>query len=494
VKDINSTLYEYVRSPSSLFYQWYCKDAEWKKDGLDSLKDLYESNFDCFFRSLNLEARLNAATTLVNEVFCPAHSWPELGFLRDALLNRELVGGMRYERYRDHTFHSFLTFLLGGFLYENSSAVRGFSLKASDQDARQRLRDDLELRTNADKGSYADFRSVMQDLFISTLFHDIGYIFEGEYDPRNPWKGTDDLSRAGSALSDCYLRAWPDKFLEGDLRMAKQLFEIIPPPSVDTKSISAAADSLRFYEAHLVGASTRADAFEMFARSNPEDNEWGRAVNALKFAYEQGSWRGIPGSQGPRVVQLDHGIVSGLVLFHLSRYFFEVAEYVDTAPQNAANDRLLATLKKNMTDVLAGDVGPFDATTRRATTRRCFAAAFHNLNPDWLDPSSAQCLSDHGMPASPFPISPDSLGLLYFPILLDNLQDWDRRRSRLDPSASSLDGLEIGCKVADSKSMVRLCFGSSSETREAADRISKSLDARLHDWRDFVEVDTTCAI
>lgn len=488
---INSVLHRYVTNRDLLFARLYLNENTragsglGQTDGSDAIVDI-----DRFFLTLNPETRLQAAGRLTDSVFCTQHTWPELPFLRSTLLNRELSGTMQYPRYRDHSIHCLLAFLLGAFLFEHSRAFRVGAMDCMDRTAYERALKEFELRGESEPDRLAAFQCVMQDLFVSVLFHDIGYIFEGAHDPRNPWRDSGELFKAASSVSDFYRRAWPEVFLGADLGMASKLFDKIPPPSVSSTSISAAAESLRFFSRiQPDGSRRRVDAFEILAGSRPQTARWVSAMNALKFAYETLAWLGFPSKPPPSGCLLDHGIVSGLLLLQLACYFYDLKELVEDAASTLIDGDVRVKLHETISATVDGDMGILNAESFGATARRICGAAFHNIDPEWFDEWREDSRLRGACPMSPFTLELEEHGILYLTCLLDGLQEWDRQKFPPDPIEPSLDGLEVACVTDPAKETVTLSFTGSEKARQKGNQIVQALTKRLRGWDQLVRIE-----
>jgi hypothetical protein len=329
----------------------------------------------------------------------------------------------------------------------------------------------------------------MQDLFVSTFFHDIGYVFEGAYHAEDLWRGEGqmDLLRAGMAISDFFLREWPRHFLNNDIGLAHQLYAVLPPPQIDTLSKSAAAKSLRTVPT-ISSSDHRSlvheDAFVLFRKrsgfAGTELERWNAIIDSMEYAFSRTLSEGFPGTT---IQMFDHGVVTGLLLQQLSNYYFEVERAVFSEESFLLNERLKTALRRSITGIVGDWRGQCWEDAYQACLRRICGAAFHNIEPEWWD----KWHTGRRKPQHPFPLRHDQDAVFFVPMLLDTLQEWDRPSFLFETRRPIIDGLDVDCQVLRRTGCVRFIFGG-DENRKLVGKIRRRLNSSLSGWKEIVEV------
>jgi hypothetical protein len=479
MEPINAILFKYVSNRRTLFYASYHDGPWWASTAAERrlAAATYERAFPQLFMSLNATTRLHAVQDLSNNIFDTAHSWPELGYLRTVVLNREIAGHMRYGQYRDHTIHSCLAFVLGAYLVETVDAVRRCAEQNMDRVELAKCMNRLTGYSTDRRRRLAAFALSMQDLVLSVLHHDIGYLFEGAYDPKAPWSSNGDLSKAAMAMSDFFLREWPEHYFVGGTAEAYAFYSVFPPPVIDATSLSAAAQSLRtvrFVDDATPGRLTVRDAFDVFRTSaglrGAAKVSWTSKIDYMEHAFERLAWEGIP-KDSMRL--LDHGVASGLLLLQLSTYVYEAAKIACGRTSLPVTDDVRRALARGLRRVLSKDPQDLTREHYESSVRRIAGAAFHNMSPSW-----------HQRGNRAFPLRRRMLGVLYLPMLLDVLQDWDRPPYPLDMRRRTLDGLSVRGKCGPGRGPFQLYVADAARRRA----IAKDLNSRLSGWRHMVRL------
>lgn len=441
----------------SLFHDVYV--APWP-DGEKVLHRFLDSRLD-----IN---RLKAANEFIEDCIFKVNEWPELGELRKAVAEREVAREMRYEKYRDHTCHTLWGFIVGCLLYETSPKLRELLKGRTDS-------------PNADltAANLQDFGGMW---VLGFLCHDIGYLFESDIPAGLTPNPLVDLQAACALLNDFFHGYYVTRFVGESTTSNFTELHKLGYPNYPNNSLSTVAQALRklpFAGSKFVDINDAtypkvpADAFELFQSCGCKDVDAVEA--AFRFLYETGKY-------GQRF--LDHGIVSGLLmaqLLILGYGLHMVARYprADRGRSQYTDQFIDAVEKRTGYDV--------NLTIEMLKLRVpwVFAAARHNLDPQWWDPKHTPVMT--GPKPAKLKVEDDPAS--YLVMLVDAVQDWDRPRMNVNtkPDDFIMDSADLQAETGNGKLLIQPVTPLAKQRIEAKRGLKEDLDARLEGWTEFIE-------
>ena len=205
---------------------------------------------------------------------------------------------------------------------------------------------------------------------------------------------------------------------------------------------------------------------------NARHERWRRQIDAMEYAFNKLSWEGLPGTD---ISVVDHAVASGLLMLQLSSFFFELHKMVFGVEEFHIPAKPKALLERSFSPLLGGEDEKLILAYYEASVRRISGAAFHNLEPNWFASWGIEC---------PFPLSLHRDTTLYVPIILDILQDWDRRTYPAKLDSLAIDGLDVQIEAQDKPQKVHLLL----RDKERRRKIREELDSRLTGWRRYVRI------
>lgn len=444
----------------SLFHDVYVrKRAEVKKeDGRKILERFLDSRLD-----IN---RLKAANQFIDKCIFKVNQWPELGELRKAVAEREVAREMRYERYRDHTCHTLWGFLVGCWLWEHSSTLRGYLKGRTDAADDKRTARNLQ-----------DFGGVW---VLGFLCHDIGYLFESDIPAGLTPNPLLDLQAACALLNDFFQGYYVTTFIGESSTSNFTELQKLAYPNYPNNSLSTVAQALRklpFVGATLVDVNAkelktvRADAFDWFEDCGCKNVA--TVEHAYRFLYENGKY-------GQRF--LDHGIVSGLLMAQvlvLGYGLHMVARYPNGHRGHGKYETEFLDAVEARTRY--GVDLTIDMLNRRV--QWVFAAARHNIDPKWWDEDNLPVLP--GPKPKKLKVKEDPAS--YLVVLVDTIQDWDRPRMNVNtkPTDFIMDSADLQMGSKGERLRIR---ADGPLARKRITQLEEDLDARLAGWTEFVEL------
>ena len=281
-------------------------------------------------------------------------------------------------------------------------------------------------------------------------------------------------------------------YLNGNILFAHRLYSIFPPPLINTSSIASAGSALRqirIVRNDINDTYETIDAFYTFREKAGIDKKlirrWRKIIDSMEHAFERILWNGMP-QNGIRV--LDHGIVTGLLILQLSNYFYELSKIVQDQVDFKLDNNIKNALKKNFYNMLGEASDKLTDEQYYSSIRRIAGAAFHNINPTWFEEWKKNDSTDWNKPVSPFPLDPTTDGIVYIPILLDTLQDWDRPSFPSNINEPTIDGLDVYCNNMKGPRRVKLIFDVEDKDKYI-DRLKKDLSKRLKNWEEMIVVE-----
>jgi hypothetical protein len=451
-------------------------DRRAKETGQPNDYELAQRHLTRFFDATMDEVRLIEASAYASMVLALTDV-EDYDHFRRGVLRREVSRDIAYQKQRDHSGHTLYNYLLGWFLYSNSTVVKNQLHEAF------RCR---EITREEPDYVFADVWAYV------SLLHDIGYLFEGNLAPLSS-KIQDEQIRIGAEVSQEYFdhRFWTELGLAAvdDKHTALEL-SAVSIPQLESRSMTGLASSLRSL-GELDGLRHELGHVEKLSKP-PITNEAGLARDAFELWKQNYSFYGADsmrvridylehsfldlmenGFAGTGVRDLDHGVCSGLLLLLAATFYFRVAfgKHTKTEPGKERSKRAWKRLNEN-----SRQHGYQPEFWWQATVWASAATALHNI--------AQSRPSDRIRKPHPGPLSISEEPLAYLGILVDILQEWDRNYvARVSPfiGVGPLQGIDVAAKVT--KGRLWLDFGS-----ERNGKVAKELDWALKDWGSIVEV------
>ncbi|MBD3354287.1 MAG: hypothetical protein GF364_22585 [Candidatus Lokiarchaeota archaeon] len=287
-----------------------------------------------------------------------------------------------WKEHRDHVRHTLLVYLLGLYFYYGSSGIR----EALDSEM-----------------SEAEFLLAWK---ITALFHDLGYVFEVEYEEKGKTyeAAFEELNnlRKGCLYHYAESRGLSVLKAEND-RIRKQGKIYID--DVDSEQIET--------------LTTFGD-LDLFAVLEPSAGRacLGERGNSLReywnYAMSNSTWdRGREG-------YVDHGIAGALVLL---QQFHSLKDFVEKAKLKLEEESELVSSKTaELIRELNEEVEEYETAVHTAAS----AIALHNINVDNWDHSDAYIKSGGELTLNQYRLSLKNIPLAFLLALSDNLQSWGR--------------------------------------------------------------------
>jgi hypothetical protein len=427
-----------------------------------------------FLSATMTETRANAARVLIHRLWTHAGYFDFLP-LFERLSDLEYAGKF-FERYRDHTNHQLLVFLLGAYVYYNNARLRA-------------LLDAEVIETSKKRGVVVTPEEAEKEFLfrwkLASNFHDVGYIFEVSPAAADPKKEAAALIEESFAL----LEEFRAGFLPG--LMKTHLTAAVDPAVLKALKIT---EYPKIHEIdHLARLTTRhvSDAFDRTSSFIPEPS---RKADLIRNYYRLCKERQADGSYGSRPPFLDHGIMSALILLKIvdvQRHYLQ--ELDDRAAAGALHDA---------PEILEMVVKPHFKTHLDERRYARFdhvagAIALHNIYPKLYSQATCKAygleeLFYTGAPDQRFGIAPaDAMAWLL--AFTDGLQDWDRHSFRrpnfkATPDAEPLAAPEI-LLVANDDGVTAVGLTEAARTRYA--KRKEEMAETLTDLDDYFRVQTS---
>jgi|GEM_PF-2947023 len=335
------TLYEYVNSDEFSFkkYHYLVHNYENKEN-----PPKWIENIEGFFKATNDESRLHYANKFAREaLYIP--DMKDSDYFRNAVMTKELTAKMDYQKSRDHEAHTLYNYILGWYFFDNSPKIKAAITKAMEARGIVNDLDGLynEVSLNNENSLALNFGDIWP--FVS-LFHDIGYIFEGAISTLSIEVQIKELEKEIRKLHDYFNhRFWRD--IELDFKSARELIKklnIYVPDFSKVESLASLADYLCVLgdcepireellkttaskkckeECFKTEYSLDIDSFVLWKMHYDcyEKDKTRDLVLCMSKIYKDLVWRGL-GNTGRRM--LDHGIVSGLITLMYSTFFYQI--------------------------------------------------------------------------------------------------------------------------------------------------------------------------
>lgn len=234
-------LLEHTSKPTTLFYKYhfdfpravYAARSDWPKfeSRIPKIKDLAD-----FLKATSDEVRLMKADDFSISIL----TIPDLrdaAYFRNAIMRKELSADLDYKKQRDHAAHTLYNYLVGWYIYENSTAIR---TALNQQIERKIFR--LKYTDKIDKTVYA-FGIIWT---YASLLHDIGYLLEGSLSNLSLEVEVTHVSKGAAIIHD-YFNHFFWRHIDLDYRAARDIIKrlnLYVPDFKSIRSIAALSDNL----------------------------------------------------------------------------------------------------------------------------------------------------------------------------------------------------------------------------------------------------------
>lgn len=416
-----------------------------------------------FLHSTMDETRLAHSRTAADAVLWISHL-DDASYFRDAVLRRELLRHVSYQKHRDHSAHTLNNYLLGWYIFDHSAIIR-------DEFARVAL---LRQEERAD------------DLFFHiwphvSLLHDVGYVFEGSSDSQSSDYHSDHTAAGARVIKDFFDHAfWVEiglspmdrdaartiigdtevRFASGNLNdLARDLRRLSDITDLIPDDIGKTSDAFLLWERH----------FRSFGMTEMADR-----IRVTQFLFERCYIDGL-GQSGLRI--LDHGVCSGLLLLQHSTLYFKLRRQLKKDDNEAHRD-----LKKRFFEQEAGEIGLGYSDDSSHwwknivwATGSCMIHNVVQMEPGQI-PSRAQRVPKLSIKDDP---------LAFLGILVDCVQEWDRyqvERKSVWNNRLPLQGNELTIASKDGK--IEITY----PDKQWATKVRDNLGIALQGWGDVLVI------
>lgn len=406
---------------------------------------------------------------------------------RQGVHRREVAGEVAYDGQRDHSAHTLNNYLIGAYFWHHAPGLRAS------------LVDHMNRRGIEASGGPEDSVRFFNLWVMTSLLHDIGYLFEGAAMP-----GTTRHSSALSAIgADVVREYFNSRFWVASGVTApserRALLDLsgVHPFDLEGDGFSAILEALRdvgdlselraainrqvrtsdrMAGAAAVNVPPIHDAFEAWREHYTAFGATGMVdrIRELERYVHSCIYAGL-GSSGLRM--LDHGACSGLLMLRASTYFYSIM-YGMRQPDG----RLRA---------------PSDANLRSAQERFDHANSLRGptsveYTPDWwwravCWATAATALHNHLQMEDPARESPllkaSDDPLTYLGVLVDIVEEWDRFRVRPNALGKSAPLQGVDVRLGNSGGVVTVSYPSS-----VAEQVRKQLAKTLDGWDQYLKI------
>jgi hypothetical protein len=373
------TLFKYVKDQKTWFY-WYHnperinslnKDKEnWKevpfltveKDGViqKHLNDFFEATLD--------EVRLKKANAFSGYALWISGNHT-LAYFREAASKREVAADIDYDMQRDHAVHTLYNYILGWYIFDNSEILRekfwnylsgkfGYDLWTIKE--KEKEKEFYKENTNFCRIEENNFiRSLNQDnkfnsinlanefgdvWSITSLLHDVGYIFEGTISSASTEVENVRVSRGSKVVHDYFNHSFWEKF-KVDFRAAQNIanfLDVSVPDFKNSQSLASLGDRLcdiggcenirkKLMELDEFKALNNEAIKNQYGLNREAFSIWNMyyatydnpkmqtILEIVKNEYYDAMWKGS--NQGFR--NLNHGVCSGLIVLQALTFYHE---------------------------------------------------------------------------------------------------------------------------------------------------------------------------
>ena len=426
-----------------------------------------------FLSATMTESRATAARPLIKSL------WTRSGYFNFVPLFERLSDleyeGKFFDKYRDHTNHQLLVFLLGSYIYYNCEPLRNAIHAEIQQTLKER-----------GMALLAHDRMETEFLFrwkLASNFHDVGYIFEISPKSRNAAVESETLKEESLKLINDYRKNFLFNFLKQQKDEVLAQSVLAAHPFADYPQVDK-VEQLFVLHTPVI----EKQAFAKMQSFLPK--EW-RDGGLIQNYFDLCRNEDADGVKMKRPKFLDHGVMSALIL--LKSVDIQVY-YLDALNQLAGEGKLA---HESALDVVRGagvkqhlqDINFFVRFEHVAG-----AIALHNVYPKLY--SKITCAKYNLAklfyatdPTKQFMMQPGQ-ALSYLLALTDGLQDWDRHSFRkpnfdVDQDSDPLAAPEV-LMVATNKGVT--VVGLSPAARERYDKRFTEMAETLADLDSYVKV------
>ena len=369
-----------------------------------------------FLRATMDEARLRYAT-IFSENLLDATDGSAATKLLKAVFRRERSGSITYITQRDHAAHTLNNYLLGWYFLSYCDRIK------------REVNRHLHIRSSAKYT--ACFESIWP---LTSLLHDIGYLFEGAVDPFDTHTHIQQVRAAAESVEEFFEEdAWHEFGISSThIRTLLCKMADLEPLTFPSYSMPAIANRLRNLgsleklekavriragsakSASLLGklSPISSDAFDLW-RLHYRRLGMKNMVSMVNYAEKAFVSLYTNGTSANQVRILDHGVCGGLLLLQWLTRFYRIHFGLRS---NSRND-----VEMNAAGII-----------KRITTKGGYDAWIWWAGAVW---GSATCalhslLEDRGLAkvgcATPPRLALEDDPITYLGILVDTIQEWDR--------------------------------------------------------------------
>ncbi len=452
----------------------------------------------------------------------------DANYFRRGVSLREMSRDIDYERHRDHAAHTLFNYLLGWIFYQQTT-----------------IRDEIDAVIRRVKSKTYTLTSESDSNFFGmmwcyvSLFHDIGYLFEGTLPAGSLDESNERIKRGTSWVSNFFLhRFWFDAEIDS-ISIKKILYKYLDIEPIDfdnVKSMIALGDILTsLYNINEIKKSVdkiNANFFpDDLRRTNFNywdsfkiweifyENFFGKTphferIKILKKAYYENMYKG---NEESGLRNIDHGISSGLLMLLYSSYYNSI--FFNLRNINASHEELSLKLDEATRSewfeifkndgtyyTKPGDTFGEEMVVFERISNFIFESSYPHFeyHSEWfftgiLWATSAAAIHNiqQEQPSKWFDSirSDDHLGLLYIEddplaylgILVDIIQQWDRHRVFPNPALIRkipVQSKDVSVAIEDSRLIVK--YSNAQFSKSVQDDLNKS----LKNWDAFVSIES----
>jgi len=426
-----------------------------------------DSHLKKFLLATNDEVRLFHASEYSKQIL-HTFDMKEADFFRLGVLRKEITANISYDKQRDHSAHTLYNYLLGCYLYENSSYVSN-AFKAS---------------SGLPTCNFVLFTNLWP---LTSILHDIGYLFEGSLFPLSSSIQSDQVRIGSDVINDFYTQYFWSNCNIYSLENQKKLLELaeIDTPYIDKFSLSSVANSLKTLQnpnglskalkKEHININLSSNAFELWCQYFEYYNKPTMVdrIKKLQVFYESQIYYGMS-NLGLRI--LDHGVNSGLLLLNYNTFYYTLYHSLQMKYSK------MNIKDKKICDLFFTDAGGMNMPEYLAKgwwedwVRVTAATALHNFLQSKED-ISKYCLAKLSIDEDPF---------TYIGILVDIIEEWDRFNSTpisIITKRLPIQGVDVQIKKLRN-SIIEIKY----PQKNIAEDVEKELNESLLGWDQIITI------
>lgn len=493
LKKFNDAIWEVVSPTSNTsFTELFYNSREFPKPPKLFDKRIKYNEILKFLNSTMDETRSNHALKC-REIILNGYDCKDLEFISKGVLRREVSGDITYTKQRDHFSHTLNNFLLGTYIFEKSNSFKK-EFKKVCKNLKKYVPSLNEIKPN-NKVKWDDGSIFYSVWFYVSLLHDMGYIFEGALHPLNTNVQQQQIKVGAEVINDFFQHQF---WKSSDLTIFSSIHskEVIinatkvSLPTINYSSILAVADSLRQlkhtdefkdYLKIIFGNYYSVDIFDIWKQyfKRFKNKYMSELVDLLREYFESVS---ILGRDKSGLRLLDHGICSGLIIFHYTNLFYELIYQLENLDE---------TEYKKHKKIFEDFFGPKSAENKYdiefdswwgLLVWASVATAFHNA---LQEKEFITLLKQSDLRHKKLQLSDDPL--TYLGILVDILQQWDRYNVDSGAIFNNIKTIQnnevyIGKNKKQKKIKIKYI------NEDIKNDVIEALDNSLYKWSDIIEV------